>query len=41
MRSVFGRSGELTARLGGEEFVVVLPNINASNLARGCWAAVR
>jgi diguanylate cyclase (GGDEF)-like protein len=29
LRSVFGRSGELTARVGGEEFVVVLPNINA------------
>lgn len=28
LRSVFGRSGELTARVGGEEFVVVLPNIN-------------
>ncbi len=29
LSSVFGRSGELTARLGGEEFVVVLPNIDA------------
>ncbi len=38
LRSVFGRSGELTARLGGEEFVVVLPNINAS---QACEAAQR
>jgi diguanylate cyclase (GGDEF)-like protein len=30
LRSVFGRSGELTARVGGEEFVVVLPNIDLS-----------
>lgn len=28
LRSVFGRSGEVTARLGGEEFVVMLPNVN-------------
>lgn len=38
LRSVFGRSGELTARVGGEEFVVVLPNINA---AQACQAAQR
>ena len=30
LSSVFGRSGELTARVGGEEFVVVLPNIDAN-----------
>lgn len=29
LRGVFGRSGELTARMGGEEFVVMLPNFNA------------
>lgn len=29
LRDVFGRSGELTARVGGEEFVVVLPNLDA------------
>lgn len=29
LRGVFGRSGELTARVGGEEFVVVLPNLDA------------
>jgi diguanylate cyclase (GGDEF)-like protein len=28
LRSAFGRSGELTARLGGEEFVVMLPNVD-------------
>ncbi|NUT83879.1 diguanylate cyclase [Pseudomonas brassicacearum] len=38
LRSVFGRSGELTARVGGEEFVVALPNINA---AQACEAAQR
>ncbi|ALI09629.1 MULTISPECIES: diguanylate cyclase [Pseudomonas] len=38
LRSVFGRSGELTARVGGEEFVVVLPNIDA---AQACQAAQR
>lgn len=38
LRSVFGRSGELTARVGGEEFVVVLPNINT---AQACQAAQR
>ncbi|WP_204128171.1 diguanylate cyclase [Pseudomonas ogarae] len=38
LRSVFGRSGELTARVGGEEFVVVLPNIDA---AQACEAAQR
>ncbi|EJL04637.1 MULTISPECIES: diguanylate cyclase [Pseudomonas] len=30
LRSVFGRSDELTARVGGEEFVVVLPNTDAA-----------
>ncbi|MBT2339595.1 MULTISPECIES: GGDEF domain-containing protein [Pseudomonas] len=29
LRTVFGRPGELTARLGGEEFAVMLPNIDA------------
>lgn len=38
LRSVFGRSGELTARVGGEEFVVVLPNVDA---AQACEAAQR
>ncbi|SCX91608.1 MULTISPECIES: diguanylate cyclase [unclassified Pseudomonas] len=38
LRSVFGRSGELTARVGGEEFVVVLPNVDA---AQACQAAQR
>lgn len=30
LQSVFGRSGELAARIGGEEFVVILPNIDAT-----------
>ncbi|WP_458130316.1 GGDEF domain-containing protein [Pseudomonas sp. Z2-11] len=38
LRDVFGRSGELTARVGGEEFVVVLPNIDAQ---QACEAAER
>jgi diguanylate cyclase (GGDEF)-like protein len=38
LRDVFGRSGELTARVGGEEFVVVLPNIDAG---QACEAAQR
>lgn len=29
LKGVFGRSGELAARVGGEEFVVLLPNIDA------------
>ena len=38
LSSVFGRSGEVTARIGGEEFVVVLPNIDAK---QACEAAQR
>jgi diguanylate cyclase (GGDEF)-like protein len=38
LRGVFGRSGELTARLGGEEFVVMLPNVD---LAQASAAAER
>lgn len=38
LRSVFGRSGELAARVGGEEFVVVLPNLDAE---QACVAAER
>lgn len=29
LRDVFSRSGEVTARVGGEEFVVMLPNVGA------------
>lgn len=29
LKGVFGRSGELAARIGGEEFAVLLPNIDA------------
>jgi diguanylate cyclase (GGDEF)-like protein len=38
LRCVFGRSGELVARIGGEEFVVMLPNVD---LAQANAAAQR
>ena len=38
LREVYGRSGELTARIGGEEFVVVLPNVDTQ---QACDAAQR
>lgn len=38
MRDVFGRSGELAVRVGGEEFVVMLPGANAE---QACRAAQR
>lgn len=38
LRCVFGRSGEVVARIGGEEFVVMLPNVD---LAQANVAAQR